>query len=287
MTAINPEILKTILGCATRPPIYQPGESLFWDDPHISRSMLSAHLNPDNDLASRKHATIDREVEYLISSGTLKTGDRLLDLGCGPGLYSRRLAGRGLRVTGIDISERSLNYVTAQSKEEGLDIEFRRLNFFDIDYSGEFDAVLQTNGELTVFSDEKRDELLGMLYRALKPGGRLIFDVTTQESRIKYGIKKGWYVSDGGFWRPGRHLVLEQGFDYPRENVWLDQYIVIDDDSVKIYNNWFHDYDLATIRQVLQRAGFKVIHAWNDFLGTPYHEGGDWIAIVAEKGTPA
>jgi SAM-dependent methyltransferase len=285
MSAINPNVLKTILGCAARPPIYQPGESLFWDDPHISKGMLEAHLNPDNDLASRKHTTIDREVEHLLSSGILKAGDRLLDLGCGPGLYSRRLAGRGLKVTGVDVSKRSLDYATAHSREEGLDIEFRRINFFDIDYSGEFDAVLQTHGELNVFSDKKRDELLGILHRALKPGGRLVFDITTRELRMKSGLKNGWYVSNGGFWRPDRHIVLEQGFDYPEESVWLDQYIVIDSESVKIYNNWFHDYDLDTIRQVLHQAGFKVIHAWNDLSGSVYEAGGDWIAIVAEKGT--
>ena len=88
-------LLESISRISSKPPLYQPGESLFWDDPHISKSMLAAHLNPDNDLASRKHATIDREVEHLVSSGILKAGDRLLDLGCGPGLYSRRLAGRG------------------------------------------------------------------------------------------------------------------------------------------------------------------------------------------------
>ncbi len=285
MKAADSDFFNTLLEHADRPPIYQSGEALFWDDPHISKGMLSAHLNPDNDLASRKHATIDREVEHLVSSGILKAGDRLLDLGCGPGLYSRRLAARGLKVTGVDISERSLNYAIAQSKEEGLDIEFRRVNFFDIDYSEEFDAVLQTHGELNTFSDEKRDDLLKILHRTLKPGGRLIFDITTRPLRLRDGLKNNWYVSDGGFWRPGTHLVLERGFDYPEENVWLDQYIIIDSDSVKVYNNWFHDYDLGTIRKVLHRAGFKVIHAWNDLAGSSYKEDGGWIAIVAEKGT--
>ncbi|MGD9142235.1 MAG: class I SAM-dependent methyltransferase [Dehalococcoidia bacterium] len=284
MTVNASNLIEWISNYTRKPALFEPGETLFWDDPHISKSMLEAHLNPDNDAASRRHATIDREVEHLLSSGILKEGDRLLDLGCGPGLYSRRLAGRELKVTGSDISERSLNYATAQSKEEDLDVEFRRINFFDIDYSGEFDAVLQTNGELNVFSDEKKDELLGILHRALKPGGRLVFDITTCETRVKYGLKNRWYVSDGGFWRPGRHLVLEQGFDYPEQNVWLNQYIIIDSDNVKVYNNWFHDYDLKTIRQVLHRAGFKVIHAWNDLAGSPYKEGGEWIAIVAERG---
>lgn len=277
-------VLSLVYQYSEKPSLFEPGDTLFWDDPHISRGMLAAHLDPDNDAASRKHATIDEEVQHLVSSGILKPGYRLLDLGCGPGLYSSRLAARGLKVTGTDISQRSLTYARQYAENNGLDIEYHRVNFFDIDYSGEFDAILQTQGELNTFSNERRDELLSKLHKALKPGGLLIFDVTTRELRMREGLKNGWYISDGGFWRPDKHLVLEQGFDYPEQDTWLDQYIIIYSDNVSIYNNWFHDYTLESIRNVLQDAGFEVIHAWNDLTGAPYEEGGDWIAVVARRG---
>jgi len=277
------DILNSILRSSEKPPLFEPGESLFWDDPHISRSMLEAHLNPDNDAASRRPEKIDSEVEHLISSGFLNPGDRVLDLGCGPGLYASRLAQRGIQVTGIDISDRSLNYARRYAEDNGLDIEYRKLNFFDIDYSDVFDAVLQTNGELNTFSGEKRDELLSKLHKALKPDGLLVFDVTTRALRMKFGLKNNWYVSDVGFWRPGRHLVLEDGLDFPENDVFLNRYIVVDDNRVAVYNLWFHDYNLESIRQVLVSAGFKLQHIWNDLTGTPYEDGGDWLAIVAGK----
>ena len=277
------EILSEISSFTEKPPLFEPGEARFWDDPHISKGMLAAHLNPDNDAASRRPETIDKDVENLVSSGTLKSGDRILNLGCGPGLYDVRLAEKGLKVTGVDISERSLNYATAQAKERGLDIEYRLMNFFDIDYDEEFDAVMQTHGELNTMSDERLASLLASIHRALKAGGLLIFDVTTREDRMKHGLKNNWYVSDGGFWRPGRHLVLEQGFDYPDNNVWLDRYIVVDDGRVCAYHNWFRDHSLLSIRQALQNTGFVVMESWNDLTGTPYAEGGDWIALVAGK----
>jgi SAM-dependent methyltransferase len=277
------DILSTILQNSKKPPLFAPGEPRFWDDPHISKGMLAAHLNPDNDLASRRHATIDKEVSHLIASGTLKPGDRVLDLGCGPGLYAGRLAARGLKVTGIDISERSLNYAIAQAKDKDLNIEYRCMNFFDIDLNEEFDAVIQTHGEMCTFPDEKRDVLFAKINRALKPAGRLVFDVTTRALRMRDGLKNGWYASNGGFWRPGHHLVLEQGFDYPENNVWLDRYIVVDSESVKIYHNWFHDYDLESLSRVLQNTGFGLIHVWNDFTGTPYEAGGDCLAVLAER----
>lgn len=69
--------------------------------------MLEAHLNPNSDAASRKVAIIDKEVRHLLAVRVLKPRDRVLDLGCGPGLYAIRLSENGIKVTGIDISERS------------------------------------------------------------------------------------------------------------------------------------------------------------------------------------
>lgn len=93
-----------------KPHPFTPGEPLFWDDPHISTQMLKAHLNPDNDLASRRPETIQKVVDWLIASLDLQAGDSVLDLGCGPGLYAARLAERGLRVTGVDYSRRSIDH---------------------------------------------------------------------------------------------------------------------------------------------------------------------------------
>lgn len=283
MTDNSTDIISEIIKYSEKPRPFEPGETCFWDDTHISKGMLHAHLDADSDMASRKHTTIDKDVANLLASGYVKRGDRVLDLGCGPGLYCTRLARKGLKMTGVDISERSLHYAARYAQEQHLKIDFRLLNFFGIDFSGEFDAVMQCHGELNTFSDEKRDELLGILNRALKPGGRLIFDVTTREVRKKAGVQNGWYAADGGYWRPGPHFVLEQGFDYPDDDIWLNRYIVVDAERVAVYNLWFHDYTLETIRPVLKKAGFEIIKTWNDMTGTPYEEGGDNLTIVAGK----
>ncbi len=279
----NTNLLLYVLKYSVKPQLFEPGEASFWDDPHISKGMLEAHLNSDHDVASRRPETIDKEIGYLVSSGIFKTGDRALDLGCGPGLYASRLAERGIRVTGIDISRRSLDYARKYAREKGLDIDYRRMNFFDIDYSGEFDVVLQTHGELGTFADKKRDELLTKICRALKQDGLLIFDVTTRAQRVRAGLNNRWYIGNSGFWRPGRHLVLEQRYDYPEDNTWVDQYIVVDNKSVSIYRTWIHYYTPQSIGQVLQKNGFRIINMGSNLNGDPYEEGGDLIAIIAKK----
>lgn len=275
--------IDQLIELSKKPELFACGEKKFWDDPHISKGMLQAHLDPNHDAASRRPEIIDQIVRNLFETGILKQGMKLLDLGCGPGLYAERLCKAGVEVVGLDISERSLEYARRKARESGLNIEYRCMNFFEMDYSDEFDAVIQVYGEINTFSDDMRDRLLNLVYKALKKDGILIFDVTTRELRMKNGIKNDWYVSDGGFWHPGKHLVLEQGFDYPAEDTWLDQYIVVDEQGYKIYRNWYHDYSLDSINEVLKSAGFNTKYVWNDLTGSPYIAGGDWIALGAVK----
>jgi SAM-dependent methyltransferase len=284
VTIINIEdVLKTVHERSGKPPLFEPGEEKFWDDDHISIGMLQAHLSQEHEAASRKTEAIEAQVEHLTFTGILKEGDRVLDLGCGPGLYASRLCRKGLKVTGVDISRRSIEYAIKFAVENDLDINYRLADFFSIDFSGEFEAAMQIYGELNTFSDEKREAFLRGVYKALKPEGLFIFDVTTRELRNKEGAGNRWYLFDGGFWRPGKHLFLEEGFDYPEDDVWLDQYIIVDENEVRIYRNWFHDYSLGTIKDILEKAGFSILQIWNDLDGTPYEEGGDWLAVVAKK----
>jgi len=46
-------ILPQLIALQEKPNPFTSGEPLFWDDPHISRQMLAAHLDPDIDAASR------------------------------------------------------------------------------------------------------------------------------------------------------------------------------------------------------------------------------------------
>jgi hypothetical protein len=77
---------------------------------------------------------------------------------------------------------------------------------------------------------------------------------------------------------------LEQGFDYPEHDTWVDQYTIIrEDGECKTYHMWFHDYSLEMITAVLANNGFQVKHVWNSLTGEEYKAGGEWIAIVAQK----
>lgn len=59
---------KKLLHYAKQKPLeYTDSTSKFWDDDHISKYMLEAHLNPDTESASRQHSFIKDSARWIAS----------------------------------------------------------------------------------------------------------------------------------------------------------------------------------------------------------------------------
>jgi SAM-dependent methyltransferase len=92
-------------------------------------------------------------------------GERILDLGCGDGALTARLAARGSAVIGIDASAE----MVAAASARGLAV--RLLDAGALDYTAAFDAVF-SNAVLHWISDMA--PVLAGVHRALRPGGRFV-----------------------------------------------------------------------------------------------------------------
>jgi SAM-dependent methyltransferase len=266
------------------PTPFTPGEPLFWDDLHISAQMLAAHLDNATDAASRRPETIYLSVAWIAATPGLQPGAAVLDLGCGPGLYASRLAGKGLRVTGVDYSRRSITYASNYARQHELDITYRYQNYLELGDDNHYDAALLIYGDFCPLSPEQRAALLRNVHRALKPGGRFVLDVSTRECRKHHSGRNAWRALESGFWKPGPHLLLEDGFDYPAQSIWLDQAIVIEaDGKISVYRMWFQDYTPESITAEMEAGGFAVESLWGDLTGMPYTADSEWIGLVTRK----
>jgi len=282
-TSMN-RIISQLIELQHKPEPFTPGEALFWNDQHISAQMLQAHLDPNSNAASRIPKTIDRSVQWVIEALALRPGDRVLDLGCGPGLYTSRFARAGLHVTGVDYSQRSIAYASKYAQENNLDITYRYQNYLEMNDENEYDAAMLIYGDFCPLNPEQRSKLLDNVYRALKPNGKFVLDVTTRECRRKFGNRNGWRALESGFWKPGPHLVLEEGFDYPELSLWLDQYTVIETDGkISVYRNWFQDYTPESITAELVQGDFCVEGVWGDLTGKVYTPDSEWIGLITCK----
>jgi len=272
--------LKYLASFKNPPPLFERGTPM-WDDEYISIQMLTFHLNENNDIASHRPETINSVVDWITNKINLQADMHILDLGCGPGLYTRRFSENGLHVTGIDYSRHSIDYAkycdsqTTYICQNYLDSEFEE---------NTFDVVMMIYGDFCVLSNEERDNLLAKIHQTLKNNGCFIFDVTQPQHHQYLENYNQWsVVPDGGFWTPEPHLVLEQGFVY-HDDISLQQYIVMHHDGTQtIFRNWYHDYIPKTLSPILNQAGFPNIDFYSDLMGTPYAHNSDWCGIVAYK----
>lgn len=131
-----------------------------WTDEYTSKQMLEYHRNESIDVSSRNRKFIERSVEWIVSHFQVGSDTAIADFGCGPGLYTTRLAERGGSVTGIDFSENSLQYAQKAATEKGLKVNYVHANYLDFDTTGRFDLIIMIMCDFCVLSPEQRKKLL-------------------------------------------------------------------------------------------------------------------------------
>lgn len=260
---MNIELIKKLSG---KPQLYEKGSSVMWTDPYISKQLLELHINPDNDVASRSRVKIESIINWILER-TDNTKMKILDLGCGPGLYAELLAQKGHSIIGVDFSENSIHYATKQAKEKNLEIEYFKKNYLDIDFDNQFDLVILIYLDFCVLLPDEREKVLENIYRALKKGGLFICDVVNEKNIDKKTSSKSWEVQEKGFWKNAPYIALTNGYHYPEAKVFADHHIVIsEDNTVDTYIFWNHYYEKNDLFKILESKGFKDITGYENVL---------------------
>jgi len=117
------------------------------------------------------------------SLGRLRSGECVLDLGCGAGtdtLVAAQMVGPGGRVTGIDMTPEMLDRARASAAEMGLDnVELVEGEVESLPFASESFDVVISNGVIDLIPD--KESVFAEIHRVLRPGGRIqIADVTLQ-----------------------------------------------------------------------------------------------------------
>lgn len=262
-----------------KPTIWQRSTVPFWDDEHISKGMLEAHLNPDWEAASRKHEMIDRSVKWL--STVIPTGGKILDIGCGPGLYAKRLSGMGYDVTGMDFSKRSIAY----AKEHDTKSKYIYQNYLELEYTNIYDSVLLIYCDYAALTLPERKVLLSKVHRALKPGGLFVFDVFTEGHFKSKCSRTNWSVhQNGGFWSVEPYICMEATHLYEDDKVAVEQSVILTADSMTEYLIWDTAYTKQKLIDEVLPFDFQVKGLYDDVCGSPYTGESETLCIVLERG---
>ena len=268
----------------SRPPLFSAytAEEL-WTDPHVASQMLTHHLDPDQDLASRNHTFIERSIRWLSESFHLESGKSVLDLGCGPGLYANGLAELGALVTGVDFSAHSLTHARSVAESRGLQVAYHQANYLDLEVDGSFDLILLIFGDFCPLSPVQRGTLLDKVSAWLAPGGRFVFDVSsTAQCDSVDEVSDFEWAPEGGFWSLDPYFLFTNRFKYPEEDAYLDRYAIVEADRQREIFNWIQCFDQDRLTAELSEAGWEVEEFLGNLAGDPLDQKAKEFGVVAD-----
>ena len=133
-----------------------------------------------------------QEVEFLVSELNLKTGMKLLDVGCGPGRHSHYLAELGIKVHGIDISQAFIDIAKERAPKGAT---FERVDAREMTFCNEYDAVISLcqgafglagDPNASIASQDQDGVILGRMADALNPGGKMALTAFSSYFQVRY-----------------------------------------------------------------------------------------------------
>jgi len=217
--------------------------------PHVvAHDQSSAPLKPTDSLFERVawvyafcrerlfRDDTDRIISSLWPTRMPISGDRVIELGCGPGFYSRNLAQRfsNITVTGVDRSERQLSWARQRTEASCIkNCSFERVNVLSLPFTdGSFDALIASR-MFTILSEQRR--AVEEMFRVLKTGGRCFVAEPRYAFWASIPLFSMWLLasvihSGNGYCEPTRATVLStrafeelfNGLPWKSVRVWRD-----------------------------------------------------------------
>lgn len=263
------------------PKPYEQGEKMFWNDEHISKQMLKAHLDETLESASRTKKTIESSAKWIYSLAENKKNVDVLDLGCGPGLYAEQLTTFGCKVVGIDFSKRSIEYAKQSALNKHIQIDYRYENYLESVFNKPFDLAMMIYCDFGVLNPKERSDLLKKVYKGLTPNGVFVLDVFSEYNYKDFKENEMITYDDSGFWRSHPYVCIKKDREY--NEVYLEQYTIVDDKDIKVYNLWNTAFNKKKLKDEFLKAGFNDISFFSDCTGAKDDEQSSTICIVARK----
>lgn len=216
---------------------------------------------------------------YAKILGEMTDGKRLLDMGCGTGSLTVRLAERGFKAIGQDASPDMLTFAAAKSDK----VEWICQKMEETELGEEVDAIVSTLDSVNHLPDRAAVErCFRRAAENLKNGGAFVFDVNTvRKHRETLGSNTFVYDVDGVY------CVWTNTFD-PTDNgvdIELDLFFEEEDGSYSRGGESFREiaFSERELREMLAAAGFEVVNVWEYLTFDAPNDMSDKLLIAAGK----
>lgn len=226
-----------------------------------------------------------REAEFLFEQLNCAQGAHVLDVPCGNGRLSFELAERGLRITGVDISEEFINEAKSmQSRKlnpsDGTEsitrVDFLLGDMRQIPGARIYDGAYCFGNSFAFLGHEATEDFLGVVARALKPGARFIVHTGMAAESVLPDFEEQSCHELGDL-----SLTIKER--YVAEESCIDSEYIFERDGQKetrVAREWI--YTVAEMRRMLAHAGFEIVGIYGSLKCEPYKLGARELFIVSE-----
>jgi cyclopropane fatty-acyl-phospholipid synthase-like methyltransferase len=254
-----------------------------WTDKYTSTQMLSFHLNGNVDISSRKLSFINKSVNWIISQFDIHEGKSIIDFGCGPGLYTERLAKTNATITGIDFSKNSIEYARNRAANEKLNIHYVNQDYLEFNSNNKYDLIIMIFCDYCALSPEQRKVLLEKFKILLKMDGSILLDVYSLNAFNQTKESTAYAVNhENNFWSPEKCYEFLNTFKYDDVKVTLDKYTIIERNRTRKIFNWLQYFDKASLTKEFAESGMKIEEYLGNVAGDEFNIDGNEFAIVAK-----
>jgi SAM-dependent methyltransferase len=191
-----------------------------------------------------------------------------------------RLAQRGYRVTGLDLSAYHLRLAKQAARAAAVEVELVHADMREIPRGRRFDVIINCFTAFGYFEREREDQrVLDGVARALKPGGRFFIDTMNHDGLM------GMFRESDALKRPDGGLSMEfRHYDAQTGRINVD-WVFVERDGTR--RKAFHSLRLYTYPEfaaMLAKAGLRPVRAWGNFDGSGYAMRSPRMIVLAEKG---
>ena len=201
---------------------------------------------------------------------------QILDLACGFGRHTNRLATLGHRMTGVDLMPGFLEIARQDAKRRSVQVNYQPGDMRQIQYQAEFDRVLLAFTAFGYFEDEENLLVLQNVRRALKPGGLVIFDTQNRDTFLKGFVP--CFVNE----KEGNLMIDRITFDTQTGRLY-NRRIVIRDGVRRDKPFFVRMYNPTEIRAVVAEAGLEITKLLGDWEGNPVSAESRRMIVIARK----
>jgi SAM-dependent methyltransferase len=218
----------------------------------------------------------DAEVAGLVHIARLEAPVKILDIPCGFGRHTNRLAALGHSMTGVDLYPGFLEIAKQDANARGVQVDYQQRDMRYLDFDAEFDRVMMLFTSFGYFEDEDNFRVLENVARALTMGGLFILDIPNRDNNIK---------------NMPFILVNEKNNDLMIDRCSFDSLtgrmhnrrIVIRNGVRKDKPFFVRMYSPSEIRDWLHRVNMDIIDMYGGYDGSPMTGDGRRMIVVAKR----